>query len=105
MRIAVIGDEDTANCFRLAGFEDVRKVKDIEETKKCIDEIVGQKEFALIIISDVLANRIRSKINNITEEIKYPIIISIPSFDGPKGQSFDPIVELIRRKTGIDLKT
>jgi len=104
MKIAIIADEDTANCFKLAGLEYVYSVESAEEADKRIREFLGTLDFAIIVTTDNIANKIRATINEITEEHEYPIIISIPSIGGPSLLLLDPINELIKRKTGIDLK-
>ena len=104
MKIAIVADVDTVNCFKLAGLENAHSAKNAEETEERIRELVETHDFALIIITDQLANHIRATINEITEEHEFPLIISIPSISGHSPLAVDPINELIKRKTGIELK-
>jgi V/A-type H+-transporting ATPase subunit F len=104
MKIAVVADEDTGNCFRLAGLQDVYSIKSAEEADRLIREFSEQSDFAVIVTSDAIANQIRSTINEITEKNKFPLIISIQNLGGAPQGLFDPITELIKRKTGIELK-
>ena len=104
MKIAIIADEDTVNCFKLSGLEYAYSVKSAEEAEKRIREFLEIPNFAVIITTDHIANRIRATINEVTEEHEYPLIISIPSVSGPSLLLLDPITELIKRKTGIELK-
>jgi V/A-type H+-transporting ATPase subunit F len=104
MKIAVVADEDTANCFKLAGLEHSYSVKSAPEADKLIREFSKGSKFAVIVTSDIIANRIRSTINEITEKTKFPLIISIQKLGGTPKVSFDPITEIIKRKTGIELK-
>jgi V/A-type H+-transporting ATPase subunit F len=104
MKIAILADGDTVNCFKLAGFEHAYSVKDAEEAKERIRELLEKPDFAVVIITDHIANRIRATINEVTEEREFPLIISIPSVSGPSPLAVDPINELIKRKTGIELK-
>ena len=104
MKIAVVADEDTVNCFKLAGLEHAYTVKSAMEADERIREFSKESEFAIIVTSDIIANRIRTTINEITEKQKFPIIISIQKLGGSPKVSFDPITEIIKRKTGIELK-
>src|SRR4030066_1733220 len=104
MKIAIVADGDTVNCFKLAGLEHTYPVENAEEAEKRIRELVETPDFAVIITTDHIANKIRATINEITEEHEYPIIVSIPNVGEPPLLLVDPITELIKRKTGIELK-
>jgi len=104
MKIAVVADEDTVNCFKLTGVENTYVVKSSTEADELIRELSKKSDFAVIITTDIIANRIHSTINEITEKNKFPLIISIQKLGGTPKVSFDPITEIIKRKTGIELK-
>jgi V/A-type H+/Na+-transporting ATPase subunit F len=104
MKIALVADESTVNCFKLAGLSNTYNVKDSNEAEKQIRALLKLSNFAIIITTDNLANKIRDTINEITEEYEYPIIISIPNIDRDSKFTLDQITELIKRKTGIELK-
>ncbi len=104
MKIAIVADGDTVNCFKLAGLEYAYTVKNAEEAEERIRELLGTPEFTVIITTDHIASRIRATINEVTEERKFPLIISISSISDPYPLAVDPINELIKRKTGIELK-
>ena len=104
MKIAVVADEDTVNCVKLAGLNYAYLAKSPEGAEKRIHELTERADFAVVITSDHIANKIRATISEITEEQKYPLIISIPTIGGPSPILFDSITELIKRKTGIELK-
>ncbi len=104
MKIAVVADEATANCFRLAGLQYVYSVESVEEANRRILELSEKSDLAVIITSDSLANQIRSTINDITEKKGFPLIVTIQNLVGAPQALFDPITELIKRKTGIELK-
>src|SRR3972149_11026708 len=104
MKIAIVADRDTVNFFKLAGLEYAYSVKSAEEAERRIREFLEVPDFAVIITTDHIANKIRAAINEITEEHEYPLIISIPNVGGSLLLLLDPITELIKRKTGIELK-
>ena len=104
MKIAIVADVDTVNCFKLAGLEQGYVVKNAEEAERRIRELIETPNLALIIVTDHIANRIRATISEVTEEQDFPLIISVPSISGSPPLAVDPINELIKRKTGIELK-
>ncbi|MFW6117515.1 MAG: V-type ATP synthase subunit F [Thermoproteota archaeon] len=104
MKIAIVADGDTVNCFKLAGLECAYSVKNAEEGEEQILELLESSDFAVIITTNLIANRIRDTINEINLEREYPVVISIPEVEGSSLQGSDPITELIKRKTGIELK-
>lgn len=104
MKIAVVADEDTANCFKLAGLEHSYSVKSASQADELIREFSAKSNFAVIVTTDTIANLIKATINEITEKTKFPIIISIQKLGEKPQPLFDPITEIIKRKTGIELK-
>ena len=104
MKIAIVADFDTVNCFKLAGLGNAYAVKDVKEAEKQVRELLETPDFALIIVTVQIANRIRELINEVTEEKTFPLIVSVPSVSDSSLPAVDPINELIKRKTGIELK-
>ena|SRR4030066_459135 len=104
MKVGIVADGDTIDCFRLAGLRHAYIAESAEEAEKRIRELTETHDFAIVITTDHIANRIRGTITEITEEHKYPLIVSIPTIAGPSPLQFDSITELIKRKTGIELR-
>lgn len=104
VKIALIADEGTVNYFKLAGLNRTFIVADSIEAEKRIREFIDLKEFAIIIITDDISRSLQSLVDEITENYEFPIIISIPSIDRTSQPIPDQITELIKRKTGIELK-
>jgi len=105
VNIALIADVDTLNFFKLGGLEHVFEANKPEEAEKHLRELIKKPEFTILITTDYLANKNRALINEIIEEYEFPIIISIPTLGGTSQPVTDTITELIRRKTGIELKS
>ena len=105
MNLALIADDDTINFFKLGGLEYVFKVNKPEEAEKYLRELIENPEFTILITTHYIANKNRAFINEIIEEHEFPIIISIPSLGGTSQPVTDTITELIKRKTGIELKS
>ena len=104
MKIAIVADSDTVNCFKLAGLENAYLARDAIEAEDRINKLLETDDFAVIVTTDHIANRIQTKIDEVTEEREFPLIISIPRVGGTFSLAVDPINELIKSKTGIELK-
>lgn len=102
-RIALVADKRTATCFKLAGLRDVYHVESAEEAEKCVRALLEKSDITVVLITQRIVDQIDSTMKRIAES-KYPVIIPIPDTKGPIRLRTDPIVELIKRKTGIEIK-
>lgn len=101
--IALVADKNTATCFKLAGLKHVYSVESPEEAEKRIRTLLEKDDPAIILITERLFNQIHSSLENASER-RYPVVIPIPDTKGRKMLKIDPIIELVRRKTGIEVK-
>jgi V/A-type H+-transporting ATPase subunit F len=102
-RIALIADKNTVICFKLAGLKNVYSVESAEEAEIRIRELSENPDFTIILVTERIINQIQAAIKKITER-KYPLIIPIPDVRGPIAMKTDLIIELIKRKAGIEVK-
>jgi V/A-type H+-transporting ATPase subunit F len=102
-RIALIADKNTVTCFKLAGMSDVYSVESAEEAERRIRQLSEQPDFVIILVTERIVDQIHAAIEKITER-KHPLIIPIPDVRGPTKMKTDLIVELIKRKAGIEVK-
>ena len=100
--IALIADRNTVTCFKLAGLSDVYLVKDAKGAEKCLEDLLEKENLKIVLVSERVLNRIQ--IFEKIAERQSPLIIPIPDLQGPKMLKTDLIVELIKRKTGIEVK-
>lgn len=101
--IALIADKNTVTCFKLAGLENAYFVENGQEAEKCIHALSEKPDLSIILVTERLVNQIYGAIEKITES-KYPLIVPIPDTEGPIKMKTDLIIELIRRKAGIEVK-
>ena len=99
MKIAVIGDEDTAALFAFAGASDTVVVTDDIEQR--FDELVDTPEVGVIIITEHVADQLMKKITKIKLQRELPVIIEIPDKQGPISDRENSLDTLIRRAVGI----
>jgi len=100
--IALVTDKKTATCFKLAGLSDVYSVKDAVGSEKCIQALLEKNNLKIVLVSERLLNKFQIFEKNRSD--KFPLIIPIPDISDQKVPKIDLIVELIKRKTGIEVK-
>ena len=100
--IALLADRHTVTCFKLAGLSNIFPVKNVKEAEKLLLELLEEKNLRIILVSERLLNEIQ--IFNTVAEHQYPLIIPIPDLQGSKTLKTDFIKEIIKRKTGIEVK-
>ena len=100
--IALIADKNTVTCFKLAGLSNVHSVEDTKEAEKCLQALLEKNNLKIVLVSERILNKIQ--IFDKIAERQYPLIIPIPDLQGTKILKTDLIVELIKRKTGIEVK-
>ena len=101
-RIALIADKNTVTCFKLVGLSNVHAVEDAKGAEKCLQTLLEKNNLKIVLVSERIMNKIQ--IFEKIAERQSPVIIPIPDLQGPKMLKVDLIVELIKRKTGIEVK-
>ncbi len=101
MKIAVLGDRDTALGFRLAGVHEVHSFDttplEIKRLKNKIDELIEREDIGIILITEGLAQRIE------IPDVTFPIILQVPDRSGTN-YGEESIKEIVRRAIGVELK-
>lgn len=107
MKIASITDPFTANGLKLAGLEETREIENLEEGKENFEEMMGRKDLGVIIITEELAQKMEEEILEArnAEERSTPIIIEIPSREGPIPERREMIDKLVKRAVGIKVES
>lgn len=107
MGIASITDPTTATGLRLAGIEDAYEAEDREETEVLFEKLTEEEGIGLLIMTEGLAEKIREKIDKLTDEREgiTPILAEIPDKRGPIPERKEVIRKLIKRAVGVEIKT
>ena len=100
--ITLLADRHTVTCFKLAGLSNVISVEDTKEAEKHLLVLLEKDNLSVILVSEHLMNQIQL-FEKIAERQR-PLIVPIPSLQGPKMLKTDLVAELIKRKTGIEVK-
>ncbi|UCG45236.1 MAG: hypothetical protein JSV58_00160 [Candidatus Bathyarchaeota archaeon] len=102
-RIALVADRRTATSFKLAGLESVHRVENAAEAEKCIRDLLEKSDLTIILVTEGLVDQIHELIEEIGDR-KYPLVVPIPSAEGAATMKRDLIIDLIKRKAGIEVK-
>lgn len=100
--VGIIGDLDTVSGFRLGGVKKSEIVNNEEEAIAAFDKFL-EENVSIIIITQVLANKIREHINRKIGSNVLPMIIEIPDKDGSSEGSSDQMADLIKRVIGVEM--
>ena len=99
--IGLLADRHTATCFKLAGLSNVFSVNDDIEAEKTFFEILEKDNLRILLVSEKILSTIR--IGTKISEQK-TLIIPIPEMQTRESPKIDFMAELIKRKTGIEVK-
>ena len=100
--VAVMADEDTVTGFRLGGIKEGYPVKNMEEAKKVLEELIN-KDFSIIITTEKIGIEFKDTIDKLTNERALPMVIEIPDKSGSIKRESDPMSELIKRVIGVEM--
>jgi V/A-type H+-transporting ATPase subunit F len=100
--IAVMADEDTVTGFRLGGIKEGYPVKNMEEARKVLEDLV-KRNFSVIITTEKIGIEFKDTINKLTNERALPMVIEIPDKSGSIKRESDPMNELIKRVIGVEM--
>ncbi len=99
MEYFVIADEDTVLGFRYAGIEG-RVVRTPEEARDALSEQVRAGRAGIVIMTEEIAEAIRSDVNALRFESGIPIVVEIPGPDGPAAGRRE-LEAVIREAVGV----
>ncbi|AFL95135.1 V-type ATP synthase subunit F [Thermococcus cleftensis] len=101
MKIAVLGDRDTALGFKLAGAHEVYSFDDtpleLERLRNKLKELIERGDVGIILITERFAQKVE------LPEVTLPIILQVPDKSGSKFGE-EAIKEIVRRAIGVELK-
>lgn len=107
MKIASITDSFTATGLKLAGLRETHEVENLEEGRRTFEELMGREDVGIIIITEGLAQDMEEEILEARsgKEKITPIIIEIPSREGPIPKRREMIDKLVKRAVGIKVES
>jgi vacuolar-type H+-ATPase subunit F/Vma7 len=82
-KIYIIGDMHTVSAFRLAGVEGV--VAGADQAENALEEIIGKKDAAVLLITNELAAGLGKRIRDINLNRPAPVVMEIPGIDDTGG--------------------
>ncbi len=101
MKYSIIGDDDTVLGFEMVGVSG-RTARNPEEARRAFGEVLADKETAIIIITERVADMIRPLVNKYLFTESFPLIVEIPDRKG-RQPNRPGIRELVNAAIGIRL--
>ena len=101
MKYSIIGDEDTVLGFGMVGVSG--KVADnADEAQRAFEVLLQDKETSIIIITERIADMIRSTVDKYLFTVSFPLIVEIPDRNGTK-PGRPGIKEMVNTAIGLKL--
>ncbi|MDO5850932.1 MAG: V-type ATP synthase subunit F [Methanobacteriaceae archaeon] len=100
--IAIMADPDSVTGFMLGGIKSGFPVRDTEEAKKTLKQLV-KDEYSIIIITEKYGDVLRDDIEKYTGSKALPMIIEVPDKSGSIEKESDPMNELIKKVIGVEM--
>lgn len=106
MKVACIADPITAVGLKLAGVEETHETTDRKEAEKIFKELVGREDIGILIITEKMAQKMGKGVLELGREGEKmtPIVIEIPSKEGPIPERKEVIDDLVKRAVGIKVE-
>lgn len=101
MKYSIIGDEDTVLGFGMVGVSG-KVATSADEVQRAFNAILNDKEVSIIIITETLADMIRSTVNKYLFTVNFPLIVEIPDRHGTKAGRAG-IREMVNSAIGLKL--
>ncbi len=102
MKIFLISDNThTLAGMRLAGIEGI-VVHERKEILKELEKIKGNKDLGILLITELLAERVQQEINEMKISKALPIIVEIPDRHGSR-RSYDILTKTIKESIGLKI--
>ena len=99
MHILVIADHLTCMAFSLGGI-DTRSVKTKGDALAALESAQNSPDIGLVLITERIANSIRSEVDEIVFKLHKPLVVEIPDTEGPlpgRPSTKELMVSLMRR--------
>lgn len=100
-KIAVMGDRDSIYGFAAVGLEPFPIVDAVDASKK-LHDLVESGEYAVIYITEALADNLEREITYYSSR-KLPSIILIPGVAGNTGKGMTQVKKSVERAVGSDI--
>lgn len=101
MKYYIIGDEDTVLGFGMVGVQG-RAVENQEDAEAAFKNVLEDKEVGIIIITERIAQLIRTTVDRYLFRERFPLIVEIPDRTGPVSGRMG-IREMVNAAIGIKL--
>ena len=101
MKYSVIGDEDTVLGFGIVGVSG-KVATNTEQAKHAFEALLEDKSIGIIIITERVADMIRSTVDKFLFSSSFPLVVEIPDRTGTKPDR-PTVKEMVNTAIGIKI--
>lgn len=101
MKYSIIGDEDTVLGFGVVGVAG-KIATNAEEAQRAFQDLLGDQETSIIIMTERVADMIRSIVDRYLFTESFPLIVEIPDRHGP-APNRPGIREMVNNAIGLKI--
>ncbi|MHC4322803.1 MAG: V-type ATP synthase subunit F [Planctomycetota bacterium] len=101
MKYSIIGDEDTVLGFGMVGVSG-KIAGNADEAQRAFEALLQDKDTSIIIITERIADMIRSTVDKYLFTVSFPLIVEIPDRNGTK-PGRPGIKEMVNTAIGLKL--
>ncbi|MGP3667038.1 MAG: V-type ATP synthase subunit F [Candidatus Bathyarchaeota archaeon] len=102
-KIALVADVETASFFKASGLKLAYGVKDGKEAEKIIWDLAKNPDVVILMVTEAIADQVKPVLDEVSRKI-YPTVIVIPGKEGPIVGRESPILSLVRKTIGVEIK-
>jgi len=102
-KIAVIAEEDLAGFFRVTGLRNSYGVRSPREAEEVLWRLIEAEDISVIAVTEGVAKNIMPALEEASKRIT-PTVITIPGREGPLPEMAAPIMQLVKRTVGMEIK-
>ncbi len=102
-KVAIIAEEDLAGFFRVAGLRNAYGVRTAREAEELLWKLVDREDISVIAVTEGVAKQIMGAVEEASRRLT-PTVVTIPGREGPLPEMAAPIMELVKRTVGMEIK-
>ena len=99
MKVWVIGHPEAVQGFALVGVHGV-VAESTDGMHKALDEALSNKDLGIVLVTDISANWVRERFEQLCLRVETPIFIEIPGPNGPRS-GFLSLAEIADQAIGV----
>ena len=102
-KIALVGDEDSALGFSLAGVSVVHSISTSEQAEMAMEQVLSRSDIGIVLLTQDSMKLLSARTQKRISDLAKPVFIEIPGKKDSSSGS-ESLGALIKRAMGVELK-